>query len=374
MGLSSASERPLAVIAAGFEIEGRVVAAAPLGSGHVNETYAVTLATGTGAERYVLQRINGHVFADPEAMMANVLAVTRHLRAGLEAEGVADLERRTLTWVAAHAGGWLHRDGEGAAWRACRFIEGARSHDVPASPPEAYEAARAFGYFQRRLLDLPASSLGETLPGFHHTVERLAAFRVVLAADALGRAASCREEIELALSHEELAGSLLALAERGEVPVRVTHNDCKVNNVLLDEATGEGLCVIDLDTVMPGLSLWDFGDLVRTATCRAAEDERALGRVEVEPEMFAAVVRGYLEAMGPHLTAAERAHLVTAGKVITFETGLRFLTDHLDGDRYFRIHRPGHNLDRCRSQFALLASLEAQEGDLARLAEALGAQ
>ncbi len=373
MGLSPAGERPLAEIAAGFEIEGQVVAAAPLGSGHVNETYAVTLAAGPEATRYVMQRINGHVFPDPEAMMANVLAVTRHLHARLEAEGAPDLDRRALTWIAARAGGWLHRDPEGAAWRACRFIEGARSHDVPGSARQAYEAARAFGLFQRRLLDLPAATLGETLPGFHHTVKRLAAFRAVLAADALGRAASCRGEIELALSREELAGSLLALAERGAVPVRVTHNDCKVNNVLLDEATGEGLCVIDLDTVMPGLSLWDFGDLVRTATCRAAEDERALGRVQVEPEMFAAVVRGYLGAMGPYLTPAERAHLVTAGKVITFETGLRFLTDHLDGDRYFRIHRPGHNLDRCRGQFALLASLEARESELARLAEAAGA-
>ncbi len=360
--------RPLATVGAGFELEGRFVHATPHGSGHMNETYAVTLEQGGARCRYVLQRLNSHVFTDPQAMMANVERVTRHLSAQLEAEGVPDVDRRVLSWVPARGGGLLFRDPEGAAWRACRFVEGARSVDVPESPRQAYEAARAFGLFQLRLLELPAASLGVTLPGFHHTVERLGHFRAVLAADPAGRAASCGPEIELALSREELAASLLDLAAAGAMPWRVTHNDCKVNNVLLDDATGEGLCVVDLDTVMPGLALWDFGDLVRTATCRAAEDERALGRVEVEPELFAAVARGYLSAMGPYLTAAERDHLVTAGQLITFETGLRFLTDHLDGDRYFRIHRPGHNLDRCRSQFALLASLERREAELSRLA------
>jgi Ser/Thr protein kinase RdoA (MazF antagonist) len=351
-------------VARAFAIDGRFVSAERYGSGHINDTWAAAFERGGERVRYLVQRLNLHVFADPDALVANVARVTAHLRRKLADAGTGDVERRVLALVPARAGGLLHRDAAGGAWRAYVFIEGARSHDRAATPGLAREAARAFGSFQRLLLDYDGPRLHATLPGFHDTRRRLAALREVLARDAHGRAAQARAEIDFALAREALAGRLLDLHAAGKLPERVTHNDTKINNVLIDDATGEGVCVIDLDTVMLGLSLYDFGDLVRTAALTAAEDETDLARVEVDVALFAAVARGWSEALGDALLPLEREHLLAAGQLITFETGLRFLTDHLDGDLYFRIHRPGHNLDRCRTQFALLRSLEAREDEL----------
>jgi Ser/Thr protein kinase RdoA (MazF antagonist) len=347
-----------------FELAGSPSAARRHGNGHIHDSFAVTLDGGSSA-RYLVQRLNTRVFPDPEAVCANVAQVTRHVRARLLEQGGEDVARRVLTLLSARAGGWLHVDDEGAAWRAYIFIDGARSHERAASPEQARQVARAFGGFQRLLASYDGPRLRETLPGFHDTRRRFAAFREALQGDTHGRARQARPEIDLALERESFASCLLDLRAAGVLPERVTHNDTKINNVLLDDATGEGLCVIDLDTVMPGLSLYDFGDLVRTATATAAEDETDLARVDVDPVLFAAVARGWCEALGEALLPLERQHLVTAGRLITFETGLRFLTDFLGGDGYFRVARPGHNLDRCRAQFALLRALERRADDLA---------
>lgn len=359
----------LADVASHLDTRGRLVSAVRWGSGHINDTFAATFEADDGTYRLVLQRINRHVFPEPAKVMENAGAVTRHLRARLSAASPppADLDRRALRLVATKEGAdWLV-DAEGEPWRAWHFVEGARSVDVVKDPRTAYEAARAFGEFQRLLLDYDGPPLHETLPLFHHTPTRFARFRAAAEADRAGRSSGAAAEVDFALSCETLAGRLVALQASGDAPLRATHNDTKVNNVLLDSATGEGLCVIDLDTVMPGLSLYDFGDLVRTAASPSAEDERDLSKVGVSDVLFEALVQGYLSAAGGFLTAAELDHLVDAARVIVLTIGLRFLTDHLEGDVYFRVHREGHNLDRARTQFALLRSLTDGEARLRAL-------
>ncbi len=353
---------PLAVACA-FALEGRPLSAERHGHGHIHESFALSVERGVARPRYLLQRLNTHVFADPEALCDNVARVTDHLRRRLAAAGVSQLGRRVLRLVPTHVGGYVHRDDDGAAWRAYVVVEGARARARAAAADEARAVACAFGTFQRLLRDYDGPRLRETLPGFHDTRRRFAAFRAALAADVSGRGARARAEVDFALAREGFASCLLDLHAAGLLPECVTHNDAKIDNVLLDDATGEGLCVIDLDTVMPGLALYDFGDLVRTATSTAAEDETDLARVDVDVELFAAVARGWSQALGDALPL-EREHLLTAGRLITFETGLRFLTDFLDGDRYFRVHRPDHNLERCRTQFAFMRALERRDGEL----------
>ncbi len=363
--------RHLAAAAAAFAFPGRPVAFTSWGNGHINETWAVALEGGS-TRRAILQRINLGVFRDPEALMANVTRVTRHLTAKLA--GTPDASRRALTLIPAQSGPDFHRDAEGRVFRAYRFVEGARSWDVLSSPQQAYEAAKAFGSFQRLLSDLPPPRLAETIPHFHDTPRRLLRFREAVARDVRSRAAGVAQEIAFVEGHEPLAQSLTSLAASGILPERVTHNDTKLNNVLLDDVTGEGICVIDLDTVMPGLLLHDFGDMVRTATNPVAEDEPDASRVVASVPMFEALVRGYLEAMGNFLSPFERDRLVVAGKLLTYECGMRFLTDHLEGDIYFRIHRDGQNLDRARTQFALVKSLEEREEELSRLVARVAAE
>jgi aminoglycoside phosphotransferase (APT) family kinase protein len=249
-------------------------------------------------------------------------------------------------------------------WRCYLFVEGARSYDLLENPGQAYQAAKAFGGFQRLLADYQGPRLHETIPNFHHTPSRFETLRRAIAADRHNRAARAAAEIRATLARESLAHSLVALQERGELPERITHNDTKLNNVLLDERTGEGLCILDLDTVMPGLSLYDFGDMVRTATNPVAEDALEVDRIHVQEAMFQALAKGYLEGTEGTLLPAERERLVLAGQLLTFENAIRFLTDFLDGDTYYPIHREAHNLDRTRTQLALLASLEAHEGRL----------
>jgi len=233
------------------------------------------------------------------------------------------------------------------------------------SPAQAFEAAQAFGRFQSLLADLPAPRLHDTIADFHHTPKRFLALEHAIAADAVNRAAHAKPEIAFALRHQGMRSVLL----EANLPERVTHNDTKFNNVMLDDATGAGICVIDLDTVMPGLALYDFGDMVRTTTSPVPEDERDLAKVTMQFPMFEALVRGYLTSASEFLTSAEKQHLAFAAKLITFEIGIRFLTDFLAGDTYFKIHREGHNLDRCRTQFKLVESIEQQETQMNRLVE-----
>jgi hypothetical protein len=352
-------------IARQFQISGEFLDAEPYGNGHINDTYCVTYNQGGTRVRYLFQRINHHVFKAPVALMDNVQRVTAHLAAKLSDE--SDASRRVLTLIPTRSGASYWRDAGENVWRAYIFIEHARGYDAVQNAEQARSAARAFGSFQRLLADLPAPRLHDTIPDFHHTPKRFAALTKAIEADGANRAASARQEIEFALRHEAMCGVLLA----ANLPERVTHNDTKFNNVLLDDTSGEGICVIDLDTVMPGLALYDFGDMVRTTTSPAQEDERDLSKVRMQFPMFEALARGYLSEAAEFLTPAEKQWLPFSGKLITFEIGLRFLTDFLAGDVYFKVHRDGHNLDRCRTQFTLVESIAQQEPQMNKLLDAL---
>lgn len=346
-------------IARKFDIFGEFQGAEPYGSGHINDTFRATYYQGGTTLHYLHQRINHDIFKDPEALMDNVVRVTRHIRSKLN--GLKGSSRRSLTLVPTLDGDVCHRDDHGNAWRTYVFIEGARTYDAVQNPRQAFEAARAFGLFQKQLVDLPGPRLNDTIPNFHHTPSRFRALEEAIEADEVNRAHLAKPEIDFALRHRDMVGKLVEMQERGEIPERVTHNDTKFNNVMIDDETGEGICVVDLDTVMPGLALYDFGDMVRTTTSPTREDERDLSRVQMNFEMYEALLRGYLETAGEFLNDREKENLAFSGKLITFEIGLRFLTDYLRGDTYFKVHREGHNLDRCRTQFKLVESIEASE-------------
>jgi aminoglycoside phosphotransferase (APT) family kinase protein len=356
----------LAAVIGQFEIPGVFSDATPYGSGHINDSYSTVVLQGSRQVRYLVQRMNHHIFKDPIAVMENIQRVTSHLAEQLAGE--QDRDRRVLALVPARDGRAWHTDEGGNFWRAYRFIEKASSYDAVQSPQQAYQAGKAFGRFQQMLASMPSPRLHETIPDFHNTPRRFAALERAISEDVADRAAGARTEIDVALAHESIVGILVD----ANLPERVTHNDTKFNNVLLDDATGEGICVIDLDTVMPGLAAFDFGDMVRTTTSPAIEDEQDLSKVSMEFSMFEALTRGYLDAAGSFLTNAEKDHLAFSGKLITLEVGIRFLTDHLAGDTYFKTHREGHNLDRCRTQFKLVESIERQEENMSRLVDDLG--
>jgi len=358
--MSSAAGHDAAAIAREFDLCGEVLSATPYGSGHINDTYQVEVRPAGGPRRYVLQRINHNVFRRPDELMENVERVCAHAFSKLKQAGTPDAERRTLRLIPTRrAKGW-HIDPAGNRWRCYHFIEGASGHDIVRSPEQAYAAAKAFGAFQALLADLPGDRLHETIPDFHHTPSRFARFQAALAQDSRGRAAAAVPEIAFALARAHEVAVVVDALRAGIIPERVTHNDTKLNNVLLDDITQEGVCVIDLDTVMPGSVLYDFGDLVRTSTSPAAEDETDLSKVRMQLPMFEALVRGYLASADGFLSPQEKALLPFAGKLITLEIGLRFLTDWLEGDTYFKVKRPSHNLDRARTQFKLVESIEAQ--------------
>jgi hypothetical protein len=350
-----------------FQIDGEFVAAAPYGSGHINDTYCAVFHQLGVAERLVLQRINTHIFTQPEALMDNVQRVTVHLAQQVADE--ADSSRRVLALIPARDGRAWHVDAGAGYWRVWRFIPNARAYDAVETAEQAFQAARAFGRFQQLLISLPPPRLHDTIPDFHHTPKRFKALEDAIAFDVANRAILARQEIEFALARHPIVGVLLA----ANLPERVTHNDTKFNNVLLDDKTGEGICVVDLDTVMPGLALYDFGDMVRTATSPSSEDERDLPKVTVQMSMFQAIVRGYLASTESFLTINEKELLAFSGKLITFEMGIRFLADYLAGDTYYKVHRDGHNLDRCRTQFKLVESIEQQEEGMNRMVESIAA-
>jgi hypothetical protein len=362
------TEHDLQSVAAHFAISGLPADVAPVTTGHIHDTYILTVKTEPQIVRYVLQRINHHVFRNPPAMTANILRVTEHIRMKLSPYDPA-LARRQLMVVPTQDGAGYYRDAQGNYWRVYNFIENAVTYDTLTSDRQAREAARMFGWFQSLLLDLPGPQLHETIPGFHDTPRRLEVFRETLRKDAHHRAGNARPEIDFVLENAALCHVLADLVQRGEIPVRIAHNDAKINNVMLDESTGAGVCVIDLDTVMPGLSLYDFGDLARTAACPAAEDEQDLSQVSVDLSLFEALAQGFIAGAGGFLTPAERRHLVFAGKLITFEQLIRFLTDYLAGDIYYKTHRPEHNLDRSRTQRKLVQSITEQEEAMNELVE-----
>lgn len=345
-----------------FAIDGSLVAAAPYGSGHINDSYKVSFDCPGAPAHLLMQRINHRIFHDPVSLMDNIERVTTHVASRIN--GAPDAYRRVLTLIPTRAhGGFLHIDSDGNYWRAYRFVEHTATYNSVHSPEQAHQAGRAFGEFQNQLADLAAPRLHDTIPNFHHTPSRFAALERAIEADPANRAAACQAEIQFALDRKPLTTVLLD----AHLPERVTHNDTKINNLLFDEVTGESICVIDLDTVMPGLSAYDFGDLVRTSTAPVAEDEQDLSRVEMQFPLFEALTRGYLSTAGSFLTPDEKRSLAVAGNLITFEIAIRFLTDHLNGDTYFKVHRPNHNLDRTRTQFKLLSSLEQNAPRIERL-------
>lgn len=352
-------EHTVAAVARAFDVPGKLESAVRYGSGHIHDTYSVNFdESGRGGAHIILQHINTKIFKNPLAVMENIRRVTTHVRARLE--GAQDADRRVLQLVSTREGQAWHVDDEGQYWRAYRFIEGAKTFDEVRSDRQAFEAAKAFGEFQRMLGDLGGGRLLESIPHFHDTPKRFSDFEFAVGADAAGRVKQVRDEIAFAMKRRFLAG----LVVEAGLPERVTHNDTKLNNVMLDDRTGEGICVIDLDTVMPGFAAYDFGDMVRTMTCPAAEDEQDLSRVEMRFDLFEAVLRGYLEGAANFLTEEERGSLIDGAKVIVFEQGVRFLADHLAGDTYYKVSREGQNLDRCRTQFRLLESIEEQEREM----------
>jgi aminoglycoside phosphotransferase (APT) family kinase protein len=353
------TESDATAVLARFAVPGVLVSLEPHTSGLINHSWVATLEAPAARRRYVLQQINRHVFHHPDEVMENMVRVTRHVAARLASEGVPDAGRRVLSFVPTRDGASHHVDGSGETWRLVPWVEGTRATERAATEAEARETARAFGRFLAHLSDLPPPPLHETIPGFHDTPSRLSAFERAVAADRVSRASTCRAEVEALLDRRDLAAALAEPAARGEIPVRATHNDAKIANVLFDEATGEGICVVDLDTVMPGLAPYDFGDLARSTVSDSEEDERDLSRVSVRAPVFEALARGFVEGAGDALSPAERSLLVAGAKVIVYEQAIRFLGDHLDGDRYYRTTRPAHNLDRARTQIRLLEGLEA---------------
>jgi Ser/Thr protein kinase RdoA (MazF antagonist) len=350
-----------------FRIAGEFIDAAPYGTGHINDTYVVRFRTPGGTVRYIFQRINHSIFKDVPRLMENIGRVTAHVRGKLAGAPGSNPDREALTVIPTRDNAAFHQDADGNYWRAYIFIEGARTYDIVESAGQAYEAAKAFGGFQKQLMDLAGPRLHETIPEFHHTPKRFVRLEQAIAADVKNRAAKVKAEIEFALARKAMTGTLIELFERGELPERVTHNDTKINNVMLDDQTGRGVCVIDLDTVMPGLVLYDFGDQIRTTTFTGAEDEEDLRKVQFKLDMFEALVRGYLDAAREFLTPREVEFLAFSGRLITFEIGIRFLTDYLDGDVYFKTHKPDHNLYRARVQFERVRLIEAQQDATARL-------
>jgi hypothetical protein len=346
-------------IAREFQIEGRLLAFQPLVRGHIHETFVSSFEQGGQRRRYLHQRLNPRVFTDIPALMHNVAAVTAHLckkpvrAGGLEALELVPtrLERHFL----------MAPDGP---WRTYRFVEGTRSVDRCGGPEQAFAAARAFGCFLSDLADLPAAQLRETIPAFFSAPHRLRQFDDALASDPLGRAAACAPELAFVAARRELTRVFEDRLAAGTLPRRIVHGDTKLNNVLFDERDGRARCVVDLDTCMPAWTLYDFGDLVRFTAATCPEDHPLPAEATVSLELYKALRDGFLSGAERCLTAIERRLMPTAARLVTFMIGLRFLTDHLSGDVYFRIHHPGHNLERARIQFALVADLERRGRDL----------
>lgn len=341
-----------------FRILGTRRSVAPYGSGHINDTFASIYDQAGTRVRYIHQRINGTVFDRPDQLMENVERVTRHQRT--KYRGSPDASRSHLVLVPTKNDRPYHIDDSGSYWRTYLFVEGAKTYNVVQTEAQAESAAAAFARFQRDLSDLPGSPPHETIRDFHHSPKRLAELERAVAEDPENRAAEAAAEIDFVSRREKDLRLLLELKEAGELPERVTHNDTKLNNVMLDLETGRGVCVIDLDTVMPGIVHYDFGDLVRSSTSPAAEDEPDVSKVTMRLPMFEALVRGYLREAGAFLTDTEVRYLPFAGRLMTLTIGVRFLTDFLRGDVYFKTDRTSHNLDRCRTQFALVSSMESQ--------------
>lgn len=355
-------------IACAFDVEGVPAEAKPIGNGHINDTYLVTCrAEGDGAagkHRYILQRINHSVFSEPEKVMENITRVTDHLKNKIEAEG-GDPDRETFTVIRlrdAKAGRDLYRNADGTYWRMITYIEGTYSRESSGEPANThadimYETGLGYGKFMQRLADFPAEELHETIPGFHDTRRRYDALMRAYEADIMGRASEALEEISFIMDREQDVDVLAEMVSKGELPLRITHNDTKLSNILFDSTSGKAICVIDLDTIMPGLAVTDFGDAIRSGASTGREDESNPDKVRLDPDLYNSFLKGFIEGF-PLLTRAERDMLAFGAKIMTLECGIRFLTDYLEGDTYFKTDHQGQNLARCRAQLALVRDME----------------
>lgn len=357
-------------VASNFSLDGRLIESRPFGSGYINDTFILKYQTNGGEKRYVLQRINRLVFAEPAAMMENIRRITAHIRNKLRRQDDETAERQ-LAVIETKDHAPCFEDEQGSFWRLYNKVEEAVTLDTLDSPQTAYEVARMFGRFQQMLIDLPGPPLHETIGDFHNTPKRLKDFESILQQDPCNRAKEARHEIDFVLENAEVCDVLASLVEEGEIPVRIAHNDAKVNNVMLDSKTKKGVCVIDLDTVMPGLCLYDFGDMVRTATNPAEEDRRDLSKVTMQISMFEMLAKGFAQETQSFLTPAEKKYMAFSAKLITFEQMIRFLGDYLAGDLYYKIRRDEHNLDRSRTQMKLVKSIIEQEEAMNEVVESV---
>lgn len=345
-----------------FRLPGRHVTAHPFGNGHINDTFRLVRDVDGSEQFFTLQRINHNVFHHPEQVMANIERVTRHAREKIATRG-GDPAKSVLTLVPLENGQHFIRDEEGNTWRIYVFVEGASMYEVAPSPTVLTSAAAAFGEFQLLLADLPGERLHETIPDFHHTPKRFTAFEQAVREDRAGRVAEVREEIDFLLARGADASRITDGLASGALPERVTHNDTKINNVLIDPA-GQALCVIDLDTVMPGSALYDFGDMVRGGASKSTEDEPDSTQAGIQMDNFTALARGYVGAVREMLTPAEWELLAFSARLITYEQAIRFLGDYLNGDVYYKTSRPGQNLDRARTQIAMVREMEERAAEM----------
>ena len=348
--------REIKNITSAFVLEDNLTECVPYGSGHINDTYRLTYDTG---KHYILQKMNKSIFTKPVELMENVSGVTAWLKKKIQENG-GDVERETLNLVMTKDGLPYYVDEDGEYWRVYLFIENATCYDMVKDEEDFYQSAVAFGHFQRLLADYPAETLHETIVNFHNTVDRLDKFKTAVEKDICHRAADVEKEIQFVLDRTELAHVLCDMQDQGKLPLRVTHNDTKLNNIMIDNATGKAICVIDLDTVMPGYSVNDFGDSIRFGASTAAEDEKDLSKVHFSLEKFKTYAAGYLDGCGGMLKNEEIMLLPEGAKMMTIECGMRFLTDYLEGDTYFRTAYPEHNLVRCRTQLKLVSEMEEQ--------------
>ena len=347
------------------------IEAAPFGNGHINDTLCVTVHADKGDQQFVLQHVNQYVFKKPVEVIENIEKVTAYLSSVIRAEG-GDPVRGTLTLVSAKDGRNYVIDGDGELWRMYLMVGGTKSVDLPDTPELLRLCGSAFGRFQQQLGSFDASMLHETIVDFHYTPARYQQLMDAIERNEVGRLDSVQAEVAFCRQYEREVHTLTDALKNGEIPLRVTHNDTKINNVLLDETTGEGVCVVDLDTVMPGLAAYDFGDAIRAGAGTAAEDEPDASKMTLNAGMFRAFAEGFLSECGAALNAREKELLPMGAKLMTLECGMRFLADHLNGDKYFKVHRENHNLDRARTQFALVRSMEAQWDELQKIISDIG--
>lgn len=355
---------PFLTVAHNFKFEGSVQTILPTGNGHINDTLLVT----TDADKkYILQRINKNIFKAPKEVMENIERVLSHLKAKLEHVPGINLDRELLNLIYTTSGDCFYVDKNGDFWRSYLFIEDTISYDLVPNPSIFYSCAKKFGEFQNLLADFDASVLHEAIPNFHNTPVRYESFLKALEANVAGRAKDIQDEINFILARKEDAYALMNKLNAGLLPLRVTHNDTKINNILVDAQSNEALCVIDLDTIMPGLAAYDFGDCIRSGASSGAEDEVDLTKVNLVVELFESFAQGFIEEVGKNFSEEEILSLLDGAKLMTFECGMRFLTDYLEGDHYFKIHRPDHNLDRARTQFKLVSDMESKWTELTNI-------